>query len=202
VNLGSAANYGALSASGITNSGATTICGGLGSTTPPNPGGIQVNCGGATDFANGAASTAETDLGLAYGDAQGRAGGATIPAGADIGGQTFYHGLYNCGGSLNIASADVYLDAQGDPNAVFIFQVQGGNLVVGPGVQVHLTNSAAADHVYWAVTGYCSLDTTVKMVGNILAWTQVTFNTGADLEGRALAATANVTFLANHITFP
>jgi hypothetical protein len=203
--LASAANYGALSASGITNSGATTICGGLGSTTPPDPGGIQVNCGGPTDFANGAASTAENDLGIAYADAQGRTGGSIIPAGADIGGQTFYEGLYTCTGSLNIASSDVYLDAQGDPNAVFIFQVNGGalnNLVVGPGRQVHLTNSAQADHVFWAVSGYCSLDTTVQMAGNIMAWSQITFNTGAKLEGRALALTADITFLANTISFP
>jgi hypothetical protein len=202
VNLGSAANFAVLSYAGITNSGATTVCGSLG--TFPNAsvdGGIQVICGGTREVATGIADTAETDLGLAYTDAMGRPAGATLPPGADIGGQTLYTGVYFETNDLNISSADVYLDAQHNSNAVFIFQVQN-NLVVGPGRQVFLTNGAQASNVFWAVAGYCSLDTTVAMVGNIMTYTAVTFNTGATLEGRALASTQNVTFLANTITFP
>ena len=202
VNLGSAASYAVLSYSGITNSGATTVCGSLG--TFPSAavdGGIVVICAGTLQVATGAANTAETDLGTAYTDAMGRTGGVILPPGADIGGQTLYPGLYSDVGDLNVATADVHLDAQGNSNAVFIFQVHG-NLVVAPGRQVFLTNSAAAANIFWAVQGYAALNTTVKFVGNIMAHSAVTMNTGSTLEGRALASTQNVTFLANQITFP
>ena len=200
--LASAANYAVLSYAGITNSGATTVCGSLG--TYPSAsvdGGIQVICGGVREVATGNANTAKTDLGYAYTDAAGRTGGAIIPAGGNIAGQTLYRGLYTCGGNLNVASGDLTLDGLGDANAVFIFQVTG-NLVAGPGAKVILTNSAQADHVFWQVTGFCSLDTTVRFVGNVMVYQAVTMNTGARLEGRALAKTQNVTFLANQITFP
>ncbi len=202
VNMGTAANFAVLSYSGITNSGATTVCGNLG--TFPSAavdGGIALICGGTRQIATGIAATAESDLTTAYNDAMGRTGGASLPAGADIGGQTLYAGLYVDAGDLNVSSADVHLDAQGNPNAVFIFQVQG-NLIVGPGRQVFLSNGAQASNVFWAETGYASLNTSVQFVGNVMAHTAVTMNTGSKLEGRALASTQNVTFLANTISFP
>jgi hypothetical protein len=65
-----------------------------------------------------------------------------------------------------------------------------------------LVNGAQAANVFWAVSGYCSLDTTAKMVGNVMAGSQVTFNTGAALEGKAFAQTADITFQSNQITYP
>lgn len=202
VNLGTAANFAVLSYAGITNSGATTVCGDLG--TFPNAsvdGGIIVICGGTRQVATTPAGTAETDLGYAYTDAMGRTGGATIPAGGDIGGQTLYPGLYTDFGNLYLKSADLTFNAQGNANAVFIVQVTG-DVIAASGRQVHLINGAQAANIFWAVTGFCSLDTTAAFAGNIMTHTAVTFNTGASLEGRALAATQNVTFLANNITFP
>lgn len=199
--LGTAANYGVLAASGITNSGATTVCGGLACTNPSVPGSIVVICGGATDINNTAATNAELALGMAYTDAAGRTGGAVIPPGGDLGGQTLYAGLYTDKGDLHLLSADMSFDAQNNANAVFIIQVTG-NLVVASGRKVTLLNGAKAANIFWQVTGYCSLDTTSSFAGNVMAHTAVTFNTGASLEGRALAQTANVTFLANNITFP
>jgi hypothetical protein len=199
--LGAAGNYGVLAATGITNSGATTVCGSLGCGNSSVAGGIVVICAGATDEANGNASAAEGALTTAYNDAAGRTGGVVIPPGGDIGGQTLYQGLYTDLGDLHVLTADLTLDAQGNANAVFIIQVTG-NLVVASARKVHLINGAQAANVFWQVTGYCSLDTTAAFAGNVMTHTQVTFNTGASLEGRALAQTANVTFLANNITFP
>ncbi len=204
--LNSAANYVILSATGITNSGPSTTCGGYGVypdglTSVTGSPAIVESCGGDIDVADGAADTAEGDLGTAYTDAMGRTGGAILPPGADIGGQTLYPGLYTETGNLNIASADLHLNGNGNPNAVFIFQVSG-NLVVGPGRQVILANSASAANVFWAVAGYGALNTTVAFKGNIMAHTAVTLNTGATLTGRALAETANVTLLTNTITHP
>jgi hypothetical protein len=199
--LGTAANYGVLAATGITNTGATTVCGGLACTNPAVPGSIVVICGGATDVNNTAATNAEGALGSAYTDASLRTGGAVIPAGGDIGGKTLFRGLYTDLGDLHLLTSDMTFDAQGDSNAVFIIQVTG-NLIVASARKVNLINGAKAANIFWQVTGYCSLDTTSAFAGNVMAHTAVTFNTGATLEGRALAQTANVTFLANNITFP
>ncbi len=202
VNLNSAANFAVLSYAGITNSGATTVCGSLGTFPSASvDGGIIVNCGGTREEATTPAGTAETDLGTAYTDAMGRSGGAVIPAGGDIGGQTLTPGLYTDLGDLHLKTADLTIDARGNANAVFIIQATG-NLVVASARQVHLINGAKAANVFWAVTGFCSLDTTSSFAGNVMSHTAVTFNTGASLEGRALASTQNVTFLANNITFP
>jgi hypothetical protein len=208
VNLGSAANYVILSYTGISNSGPSTTCGGYGVypdgwTSVTGSPAIVENCGGAIDVGDGTANTAKQDLGTAYTDAMGRPTGATLAPGGDLGGQTLYPGVYTISSDLNLSSADLTLDALGDATAVFIFQVKtGGNLIVGPGRQVILAGNAQAANVFWAVSGYCSLDTTVSFVGNIMAYTSVTFNTGAVLLGRALASNGNVTLLTNTITHP
>ena len=202
VNLGTASNYAALAYSAITNSGASTLCGSLGLYPLTSvDGGIVITCGGVTDVADGAANTAKLDLGTAYTDAAGRPGGAILAPGGDIGGLTFYPGLYTESSDLLISSSDVTLDAQGNVNAVFIFQVNG-NLVVGPGRQIILAGGTKASHVFWQVTGYGALDTTVSFAGNIMAYTSVTLNTGAVLLGRALAENGDVTLLGNSITIP
>lgn len=201
VNLGSAANYVILAYSGITNlTPPSTICGGLGLHPSASvDGGIVEICGGPNDIANTAADVAKTNLSTAYTDASSRPGAAAILT--EIGGQTIYPGLYNSGGDLTISSGDLTLDALGDMNAVFIFQVTG-ILNVTSGRQVHLLGNADPARIFWVVSDFCSLGTTVSFKGNILAYNSVTMNTGAVLEGRALGSNGNVTLLANTITRP
>lgn len=152
-------------------------------------------------MADGPASQAKMDLSTAYTDASTGPGGASLPAGGDLGGQTLYPGLYNCGGDLLLSSGNLTLAAPDSSNTVFIFQVTG-DLIIGPSRQVFLTGNATAANVFWAVAGYCSLDTSVSFVGSIMAYTSVTLNTGAVLQGRALAENGNVTLLTNNITVP
>jgi len=202
VNLGSAANYVVLAYSAITNSGLTTLCGSLGLFPGTSVTGAPVvTCGGTTDLANAAANTAELDLGKAYTDAAGRTGGILLAANADIGGLTLFPGLYTDMGNLSVSSGDLTLDARGNQNAVFIFQVNG-ILNATTDRKVILVHGAKAANIFWQVTGYCSLGTGVSFKGNIMAFTAVTLNTGAVLEGRALAENANVTMLTNTITKP
>jgi len=201
-----AANYAILSYTGISNSGPSTLCGNYGVypdglTSVTGSPAIVMNCSGTSDVADGSADQAKLDLGTAYTNVATRAGGAIIPAGGDIGGQTLYPGLYSDGGNLNITSANLTLDAQGNANAVFIFQV-AGVLNVANGRQVILANSAQAANVTWQVSSYCALGTTASFVGTIMAYTSVTLNTGAVLTGRALAENADVTLLSNTITHP
>jgi hypothetical protein len=153
--------------------------------------------------ANGTANTAKQNLSTAYTNASPGIlpGGAVLPPGADVGGQTLYPGLYYESSNLNLSSADLTLDAPSSTNTVFIFQVES-NLVVGPGRKVILAGNATAANVFWQVAGYCSLDTTVHFVGTIMAYTSVTLNTGAVLTGRALAENGDVTLLTNTITIP
>jgi len=206
VNMGTSGNYVILAYTGISNSGPSTTCGGYGlypngaSFVTGSPA-IVENCGGPIDLGDATANTAKLNLGVAYTDAMGRTGGATLPPGADIGGQTLYPGLYTESANLNISSSDLTLNGNGNANSIFIFQV-ASNLIVGPGRKIILTNSAQAANIYWAAAGYCSLNTTASMKGIIMAYTSVTFNTGASLTGRALAENGNVTLLSNTITHP
>jgi len=94
------------------------------------------------------------------------------------------------------------LDAQGDPNGVFIFQApadQADALTVGPGSEVQLTGGAQACNVWWAVVG-ATIDTTAIFKGNILAATSITVAQGANIEGRLLALEGNVTLIQDAIT--
>jgi hypothetical protein len=202
VDLGSAANDGILAYSAITNSGHTTLCGSLGiSPLSSVSGGIVLDCGGVRDIDDTVAGIAKGDLNTAYTDAAGRSGGELLPGGSDIGGDRLQPGLYTCNGNLSVSSKDLTLDAKGNSNAVFIFQV-AGNLNATSGRKVLLVGRAQASHVFWQVAGFCSLGTTVSFVGTIMAYTSVTLNTGATLNGRALAENGNVTLLANTITVP
>ncbi len=199
VNLNSAGNYVILAHTGITNSGATTTCGGYASDSPSVDGGILENCLGLVDIADSFSSAAEIDLLTAYNDAMSRSG-ASLSDGADIGNLTLYPGVYTDGGDLNIQSGDLTLDALGVPNAVFIFQVSGV-LDVSANRKIVLSGSAQAKNVFWAVI-QGTLETSSHMAGNILATTSVTLGTGAKLTGRALANTGNVTLLGNEIDKP
>ena len=202
VNLGSASTFAVLAYSAITNSGPSTLCGSYGIAPLSSvSGGIVVNCGGVSDVDDTAANIAKGDLSTAYTATAGRPGGANLWSGSNIGGITMYPGLYKDSGNLSVSSGNLTLDGLGNPNAVFIFQVSG-NLLATSGRQVILSGGAQAANVFWQVAGYCSLGTTVSFVGTIMAYTSVTLDTGATLNGRALAENGDVTLLTNNITIP
>ncbi len=200
VNLNSAANFVVLAYSQVTNLGPTTLCGDLGLSPGSSAGGGYVmSCGGVKHVTDTTAANAKGDLTIAYTDAAGRTNPALIAG--NLGGRTLFPGLYKSTGTLSITSGNLILDAQGDPNAVFIFQI-ASTLIVSSGRQVILSGGAKATNVFWQVGSSCSLGTTVHFKGTILAHTQITLNTGAVLEGRALSQIEQVTMLSNTITKP
>jgi hypothetical protein len=154
-------------------------------------------------------NTAVGDKGTAYGEASGRTIPDAINLGvANIGGLTFYPGLYNWTGAIQISGGNVTLDAQGDSNAVWIFQMAGDLTVPSsgalPGTQVILAGGAKASNVFWQVAGSsfgATLGTYNTFNGNILSSLQVILQTGTILNGRALAAT-QVVLDANPVTQP
>src|SRR5204863_290930 len=150
--------------------------------------------------ADAAAAQAQLDLTTAYNDAAGHTV-TPITVGANIGGQTLTPGLYKSTSSLEISSGDLTLDAQGDTNAVFIFQM-GSTLTTTVGRQVILSGGAQAANVFWQVGSSASLGTSSVFKGNIMALASITVTTGATVEGRLLARTAAVTLDSNDISLP
>ncbi|MDP1624836.1 MAG: ice-binding family protein [bacterium] len=150
--------------------------------------------------------TAVLDMVTAYNDAAGR----TLPDGTELfagnlGGQTFAPGLYKWSTNVSIPT-DVTLS--GGVNDVWIFQIAGNLSIasgasVPAGIKVNLVGGAQAGNVFWQVGGGtgATLGTFSTFNGTILSATQVIIQTGAVLNGRALAQT-QVTLDANQISTP
>lgn len=183
-------NFSVLAGTTVTNTGSTTVSGDVGvcpgtAVTGFPPG----TTGGTIHIADGVASLAQADLTAGYIDAAGRAGG-TSEAG-DLVGKTLTAGVYTSTSSL-ANSGDLTLDAQGNPNAVFIFQISS-TLITGSGSHVILANGALACNVFWQVGSSATLGTNSTFAGNIMALTSITITTGVTLDGRALARNGAVT---------
>ncbi|AIE83809.1 antifreeze protein [Fimbriimonas ginsengisoli Gsoil 348] len=198
INLGAATTYAVLAGSTVTNAGPTIINGDLGvspgtAVTGFPPG--KVN--GAMHKGDAAAAQAKTDLLVGQLDAAGRLGGAALPG--DLSGLTFTPGLYKNATSTMLSAGAVTLDAQGDPNAVFIFQM-GSTLTTSPGTQVVLAGGAKASNIYWSVGTSATLGVNSIFKGIILAEASITVNTGAVLDGTLLTKIGAVTLAANTVT--
>ena len=200
VPLGSAGTFGVLAGTTVTTIPTTTVNGDLGVSPGNTVTGSPVVNGTIYTNTPGLAATAQGDLTIAYSDAAGRTAGAITVAG-NLGGQTLAPGLYTSATSLEISSGDLTLDAQGDANAVFIFQM-ATTLVTTVGRQVILSGGAQAANVFWQVGSSATLGTASVFKGNILALNSITLGTGATLEGRALARNGAVALDANTITIP
>lgn len=145
-------------------------------------------------------TAAISDMETAYTDAAGRILPDFTELGAgNVDGMTLRPGLYKWGTSLLIPTG-VTLDAQGNPNAIWIFQI-AQNLKVGNGAIVTLKGGAQTKNIFWQIAGQTTLGTTADFKGIILCATAIAMQTGASLDGRALAQTA-VTLQMNDITQP
>ena len=203
VALGSSAEFAVLAGTRVTSTGNTTIHGNLGVSPGTALTGFPPSeIVGVIHLGDPIAAQAQADLTIAYNDAAGR----ILPPdqlylAGNIGGQTLPPGLYKSTSSLAISSGDPTLDAGGNTNAVFIFQM-ASTLTTTSGRKVILTGGAKSAKVFWQVGSSATLGTTSVFKGSILAQESITLETGATLEGRALARVGAVTLDACQITLP
>lgn len=203
VPLGTAGNFAILAGSTVTNTGLTSVSGGDIGVNGPSvtgfPPGVTTGMILTTPPDGGVITPAQADLTTAFNDAAGRTTGVVTVAG-DLGGLTIAPGLYNSTSTLGITGT-VMLDAVGDPDGVFIFQIASG-LTTATGSQVLLTGGAQAANVYWQVGSSAVLGTGSSFEGNILADQSITLDNGATLNGRALTRIGAVTLDANVVAVP
>lgn len=216
VNLGQAGNYVILAKTAINNSSTSAITGDLGI----SPAATSYITGLAlTDFTGYATSsqvtgqvfaadmasptpvnltTAVENMITAYNDAAGRPSPDFLELGTgNIGGQTLTPGLYKWTTTVTMPS-DVVIS--GGANDIWIFQISG-DLSMSSAVNITLTGGAQAKNIFWQVAGQATLGTTSHFEGVILSMTGITFQTGASINGRALAQTA-VILDSNAVTKP
>ncbi|MBK9255045.1 MAG: Ig-like domain-containing protein [Saprospiraceae bacterium] len=130
---------------------------------------------------------AKQDLTDAYLFAQGATTPAPVIVSGDIGGTTLTPGIYKTNSTLLIQSGDLTLDAQGNPNAVWIFQIASGFTTIGgAGGNVILSGGAQAKNIFWQTGSSATIGDFTSFNGNILALTSVTMNSGASAVGRML----------------
>lgn len=202
VDFGSASAFAVLGGSGITVAGAvgsTTINGDIGTFPTTSITGLdKVVLNGTNNAGNAVTQLAKNDLVTAYDDAAGRAADATYVGGFDLVGLTLNSGVYSAISSLFL-SGTLTLDGQGDAEAAWIFQT-GSSLITASDSRVVLTGGAQACHVFWQVGSSATLGTDADFTGNILAYTSITLNTGATIDGRLLARNGAVTLDSNTVT--
>ena len=198
VGLGTGTSFAVLAGAGITNTGPTVVNGDIGSFATTAISGFPPGTVNGTNHAgDGVTQGAKTDLVTAYNDAAGRTPVTTVPT--ELGGTTLTAGVYtSAAGTLGI-TGNVTLDGQGDPGAVFIFQM-ASTLTTATGSSVTLINNAQSCNIYWQVGSSATLGGSTSFKGNILALTSITLVTSATIDGRALARNGAVTLDTNTIT--
>jgi hypothetical protein len=204
VPVGTACSFGILAGSTATNSGISTFVTGDIGVWPGSAitGFAPSNYSGTIHAGDAVAQTAQGDLTVAYNYAAGAAGGAVLTA--DIGGQTLPAGVYKTTSaqpSLGI-TGNLTLDGGGDPNAVWIFQIVSTLTTASTNSHIILINGASAHNVFWQVGSSATLGSTTIFQGTIMAQASISLNTGAVLNGRALARTGAVTLLSNAVNVP
>jgi len=201
VELGNTETFAVLAGSGITNTGPTTVSGTAGGDMGSSPtvaftGEADVTTTGTKYTAAATAvDDAKADLVLAYDDAAGRIPVNTVSA--DLGGQTLVPGVYNSASSLGLTGT-LTLDAENDPDAVFIFQA-GSTLTTASASSVVLINGAQPCNVFWQVGSSATFGTTTDFVGHVFALTSITANNRATFDGQLLARNGAVTLDENTI---
>ena len=188
-NLGTAANFELFSTNGaVTNTGISQVTGNVGTNNGSSTGFGNVN--GVMDDNNGASATCAADLLSAYNQLNADIP-TFFPAPLIGNGDTLVAGVYSIT-SATVLNLKLYLNAKGNSNAVFIFQIKG-SFSTNASSKIILINGTEACNVFWKVEGLVSMAAGTNMKGTVIANNAaITMNTGDTLEGRALSTTGAV----------
>ena len=189
ITLGTAGNFAVLAGSTVTNVGLTTVVGELGvspgfAVTGFGPG---VVTGGTIHAGDAVAAQAQADLTIAYNAAAASATNTEL-TGQDLGGLTLTPAVYGFTSSAQL-TGNLELNAQGNPNAEFIFKI-GSTLTTAMNASVVIINGGTACNVFWQVGSSATLGPGTAFQGQILALTSITMNAGSSLSGSALRVMA------------
>lgn len=191
-------NFAILASSTVTNTGFSVVTGDLGLSPGTSvtgfPPGIVI---GTQHVANAAAAAAQVAWTARYNYLVAQPVDANH-TGTDLGTLTLLPGVYQFNTSAQLTGT-LTLDANGDPGAVWIFII-GSTLTTAPGSSVNIIGGGSAGNVFWALGSSGTIDTTTVMKGNIYASVSITLNTGASLDGAALASTGAVSLDTNAVT--
>ena len=195
-----ARSFAVLAGTTVTCAGASTITGDVGVSPGSALVGFPAPCTdvGTLHSGDATAASGQADLTTAYTTLAGLPCAATI--GPNLAGLTLTQGVYCVGAAASNLTGTVTLDAQGNPNAVFVFRMSS-TLITSPGATVSLVNGGTRCAVEWQVSSSATIDVGTTFVGNILALTSISMNSGANLAGRALARNGAVTLNANTVSF-
>ena len=217
--LGSAETFTVLAATSVTNDGASVITGDLGVSPGTSVTGFQpeplnrivgtgVTAGlglvSGTIYSGGpVAATAQADAAIAYNALVAMVPDFSYSGVTQLHGMTFTPGVYSFASSANLAvGGTVYLDFQGNSEALFVFQTES-TLVTMAGSNVVAINNNQQDcqgaNVYWAIGSSATVDG-AQFIGNVIATTTITMTSGSKVSGRLWALNGAVTLIANTIT--
>ena len=196
VNLGSAASFAVLGGSTVTNTGPTVVTGDLGVSPGTAVTGFPPGTVTGTTYTGTDAAQAQIDLTAAYVNAAAEASDAIISG--DLGGLTLAPGVYSAASSIGLTGT-LTLDAQGDPDAIWVFQV-GSTLTTAAASTVALINDAQSCNVFWLIGTSATLGASSTFHGSMLAQASITIGSGVMVDGRALARDGAVTMDTDAIT--
>ncbi len=199
--LKSAQGFAVLGATSVADTGATTLTGDLGvGSAGIIRGAGSIALTGTTHAGDAIAAQAQADALQAF-DLLSALGATQNLSGDDLGalGHALAPGVYDFSGSAGL-TGDLTLDFASDPQGAFVFQI-GTTLTTATSSTVTVLDGSAGSRIYWLVGTSATLGSGTSFVGNILAHTSITLNSGSTiLYGRAIAISAAVTLNANSIS--
>jgi len=144
-----------------------------------------------------------TDLGVAYNflAAATNPGAPTQVCPTELGTLTLTPGVYMTASNVGITLGTLHLDAQGDPNAVWIFNISGTLTTGAPGGSIDFVGGVGqAKNVFWRVAGVTAIGAGTSFIGNVFNYATVNVNSGATIVGSLYSTTGSVTLIADSVT--
>ena len=197
--LGSASNFALFTAAGaFSNDGLTVVTGDIGTNVGAFAGFPPGIVNGTIYVADPVTAQAAADVELAYGSF----GGITcdLVLGTTLGNNQVLSPAVFCLGGASTLNGDLILDGGCDPNAFFIFKIDGA-LSTTSFSNIILTNSASLCNVYWQINGAVSLGVNSSFQGNIVANGAISILEGASLHGRGLSRAGAIDLHNNIVDF-